>query len=250
MHFCGFEAIIEVRKAVFALLKGEIMNPFLEELFSLADSDYRDFQAKLTPTISREDVIGVRTPELKKLAKRLYSHPYARQFLAQLPHRYYDENQLHARIICNEKDFEKCLCLVEKFLPYIDNWATCDGLSPKVFGKNREKLLPHIRRWINSPHTYTRRFAVGMLMSHFLDDRFSPEYLEMVAGVESEEYYVNMMCAWYFATALAKQYDRALPFITENRLPLWVHNKTIQKAVESFRITPEQKTLLRSYKIK
>ena len=217
-----------------------------KELFGLQDSKYRDFQSKLIPDIGPETMIGVRTPQLRKLAADLGKREDIGVFLDDLPHRYFDENQLHAFIISGIRDFGKCISEVERFLPYVDNWATCDQMSPKVFRKHRPELLEHIRVWIRTNRTYTVRFATGMLMEHFLEEDFEPEYPDMVSQIRSDEYYVNMMTAWYFATALAKQYDRILPYLQENRLDPWTHNRTIQKAVESYRITPEQKTYLRS----
>ena len=228
----------------------KVMNANDLRLFELQDRKYRDFQAKLIPNIDPETIIGIRTPALRKLAKEMAKEPDTCKFLAALPHRWFDENQLHAFIISLTKDFDTCIAQVERFLPYIDNWATCDQLSPKVFGKNKEDLLKHIREWLKSDKTYIIRFAAGMLMQHYLDADFDPEYPEMVAAIESDEYYVNMMRAWYFATALAKQYDAVIPYIEENRLDKWTHNKTIQKAVESYRITPEQKEYLRGLRIK
>ena len=220
------------------------------QLFALRDEPYADFQRKLLPTVAPETFIGVRTPALRKLAKDFRGMPEAKAFLAALPHDYFDENQLHAFLLCEERDFDVCAAQVEAFLPYVDNWATCDQMSPKVFKKNAERLLPPIDRWLESGRTYTVRFGVGMLMEHFLDARFRPEYLEKVAAIHSKEYYVQMMQAWYFATALAKQYDATLPLVQEKRLPLWVHNKTIQKAVESYRITDEQKAVLKALRRK
>ena len=214
-------------------------------LFALQDVKYRDFQAKLIPGVPKETIIGVRTPELRRLAKEAGE---SGDFLAELPHRYYDENQLHAFIISAVRDRQECLRLVEEFLPYVDNWATCDQMSLKCFRKDPAELLPHIRRWLASPETYTVRFGIGCLMEFFLDENFRPEYPGIVSAVHSEEYYVRMMIAWYFATALAKQYDAVIPYITERRLDPWTHRKTIQKAVESFRITPEQKELLKTLK--
>ena len=227
-------------------------DPVLRQLFALQDPAYRDFQAKLIPTVSPEKMIGVRTPELRALAKRLKKEDpqRAEAFLAELPHTYFDEDQLHAFLLSEEKSFEKCVALTEAFLPYVDNWATCDQLSPKVFGKNTDRLLPYIRKWIDSGKTYTIRFGVGMLMQHYFDGRFDPAYPELVSKIRSDEYYVNMMTAWYFATALAKQYEAVLPYIQEQRLDAWTHNKAIQKAVESRRITPEQKEYLKSLKIR
>ena len=187
-------------------------------LFSLQDTAYRDFQVKLIPGMDAEKEIGVRTPELRKLAKELAKREDIREFLNDLPHQYFDEIQLHAFILSGEKDFEKCMEDLERFLPYVDNWATCDQTSPKVFRKHRKELLDAIRRWIGSEHTYTVRFAIKMLMEHFLDEDFDPIYPEMVATVRSEEYYIRMMIAWYFATALAKQYDAVLPYLIQEKL--------------------------------
>ena len=220
-----------------------------QELFSMQDKEYRAFQVKLIPTVDPETVIGTRTPALRAFAKSLVKSGETDEFLAELPHSYFDENQLHAFIVSEIKDTERCFDEVERFLPYVDNWATCDQLSPKVFKKNRERLLLHIRNWIASDKVYTIRFAIGMLMQHFLDEEFDKEYPEIVAEVRSEEYYINMMIAWYFATALAKQYDAIIPYIEEQRLENWTHNKAIQKAIESRRITPEQKDYLRSLKV-
>ena len=218
-------------------------------LFDLQDSQYRDFQAKLIPSASADKMIGVRTPVLRKLAKDLAKRKEIGGFLNDLPHRYFDENQLHAFIISQLKDYEQCMEEVIRFLPFIDNGATCDQLSPKVFRKHRPKLIDQIRKWIISDRTYTIRFGIGMLMEHFLDEDYDPAYPEMVACIRSDEYYVNMMIAWYFATALAKQYDSILPFIKNRRLDPWTHNKTIQKARESYRISPEQKEYLKALKI-
>ena len=230
-----------------------------QNLFALQDTAYRDFQAKLIPTVSPDCVIGVRTPALKALAKTLVKDAASdkgtasaiKDFLSDLPHKYFDENQLHAFILSEEKDFDVCITGLENFLPYVDNWATCDQLSPKVLKKQKfhENVLVKIDEWIKSSRTYTVRFAIKLLMQYFLDDEFKPEYLEKVAAVQSEEYYIKMMVAWYFATALAKQWDATLPFIKEKRLEGWTHNKAIQKAIESYRIAPEQKDLLRGMKI-
>ena len=230
------------------------MKPISEEiretLFQLQDVKYRDFQSKLIPTAEADTVIGVRTPDLRKYAKKLVKREDIEGYLKSLPHRYFDENQLHAFIIIEIKDYDHCLEEVERFLPYVDNWATCDQMAPKVFAKRKEDLLARIKAWISSGETYTVRFGIGMLMRHFLDEKFDLAYPEMVAGVRSEEYYVNMMIAWYFATALAKQYDAVLPYLEEKRLDVWTHNKTIQKSVESYRISPEHKKYLKSLKIK
>ena len=219
-----------------------------EELFALQDAVYGDFQSKLTPGIPRESFIGVRVPELRKLAKRCTGTPEAAAFLNDLPHEYYDENMLHGLLLSQIQDYDACIAAVDQFLPYVDNWAVCDTMSPKVFKKHKAALLEKIRQWSASEKTYTCRFGIGMLMAHFLDDDFQPEYLEIPASVHSEEYYVRMMCAWFFATALAKQWDAAVKYIEDHRLDPWVHNKTIQKARESFRISPEQKKYLKVLK--
>lgn len=228
------------------MVNEEIIN----NLNSLSDSKYRDFQIKLIPGKTSDQMIGVRTPDLRSYAKELSKRDDISDFLNNLPHKYFDENQLHAFVISLMKDYDKCMCEVERFLPYVDNWATCDQMSPKIFKKNREKLLEKIRDWMASDKTYTIRFGIKMLMEHFLDDDFDLQYPDMVASVRSEEYYVNMMIAWYFATALAKQYDSILPYIEEKRLDTWTHNKAIQKSIESYRITDDQKSYLRSLKQK
>lgn len=217
-------------------------------LFSLQDKKYREFHSKLMPNIHPDKVIGIRTPLLRKQAKELAKHPEIETFLKALPHTYYEENNLHAFLLEQIKDYEVCLEKVETFLPYVDNWATCDSMAPKVFKKHKEELLKSIPKWMASDHEYTIRFGIEMLMKFYLDEDFEEKYLEWVAAVQSEQYYVNMMIAWYFATALAKQYEATLPYITEHRLSEWTHNKTIQKAVESYRITPEQKVYLRTLK--
>ena len=227
-----------------------IIQAIQNELFRLQDTKYREFQYKLIPTVDPKRVIGVRTPELRKYAKQLYKHPDIELFLNALPHDYFDENQLHAFIISELKDFDQCIQEVSRFLPFIDNWATCDQLSPKVFKKHPSELLEYISFWIQSNHTYTVRFGIGMLMQHYLTDEFKPEYPAMVASVYSNEYYINMMIAWYFATALAKQYDRILPYIENQKLNVWTHNKAIQKSIESYRISEEQKMYLKSLKRK
>ncbi len=225
-------------------------NIIQDRLFELRDAKYNDFNKSLIPGIEDDYFIGVRTPDIKKLAKELAKEKDIDAFLNELPHRYFEENQLHGFIISEEKDFSLCMEKVERFLPYINNWATCDQTSPKVFKKHKKELLPYITEWIKSEHTYTVRFAIGNLMRHFLDEEFETKYADMVAEVRSEEYYINMMIAWYFATALAKQYESIIPYLTEKRLDTWTHNKTIQKACESFRITPEQKEFLKTLKIK
>lgn len=231
--------------------KNEQIEKYIRErLFQMQDIGYRDFHARLMPTVDKESVIGVRIPLLRKLAKELFKMPGIGEFMQQLPHTYYEENNLHGYLIEQIKDYDTCIREVERFLPYVDNWATCDTMSPKIFKKYREELLGKIRRWLHSDQTYTIRFAIGMLMQFYLDEAFEPEYLQWAAEVTSEEYYVKMMVAWYFATALAKQYDTALPYLRENKLEKWTHNKTIQKAVESNRITADQKTYLRTLKRK
>lgn len=219
-----------------------------EKLLSMQDLKYKESQTKLIPNISAESVMGIRTPHLRVYAKELMKTDAADEFLTQLPHQYFDENQLHAFIISEMKDYDAVLAALEKFLPYVDNWATCDQLRPKVFKKYPDKLITAIRAWLASTETYTIRFGIGMLMCHYLDENFKPEYLEWAANIRSEEYYISMMLAWYFATALAKQYDATIPYIENNRFSTWVHNKTIQKARESYRITDEQKAYLKSLK--
>lgn len=236
------------------MLQTSIQTPIQARLFALKDDEYANFQAKLIPNIPREAIIGVRTPQLRALAKELLkedslsSPSPCEAFLASLPHRYFDENQLHAFLLESIHDYTSCLQRVEEFLPYVDNWATCDQLSPKVFRKHKTDILAHIESWISSTRVYTCRFGMEMLMTHFLDDSFFPESLDLVAAVESDEYYVNMMVAWYFATALAKQWDSAIGYIESRRLSPWCHAKTIQKACESYRLSAEQKVYLRSLK--
>jgi len=219
-----------------------------EELFALRDEGYAAFQQKLIPGVPPACVIGVRVPELRKLAKRYYKDPEHYRFLQALPHDYYDEDLLHALLIAEEKDFACCLEETEAFLPFVDNWAVCDIISPKVFSKHKEELSERIRVWAKSEKTYTCRFGIGMLMQHFLDADFDAAYLEIPAAVHSEEYYVNMMLAWFFATALAKQWEATIPYLENKRLPCWTHNKAIQKARESYRISAEQKEYLKSLK--
>ena len=219
------------------------------QLYDLQDLKYRDMQLRIIPTINPESVIGVRTPELRSMAKDFLKDGNYTGFLKELPHRYFEENQLQAFIISGMKDLNECMGELERFLPYVDNWATCDQMSPKIFRKHKDVLFSHIKKWVNSEKTYTVRFGVGMLMEHFLDDDFDPLYPELVAKLRSEEYYVNMMIAWYFATALAKQYESILPFIEEKRLDDWTHNKAIQKSLESRRITEEQKLYLKSLRL-
>lgn len=221
-----------------------------DRLFQMQDIKYRDFQAKLTPTVPAERFIGVRTPELRAFAKEINGTKAAEDFLKVLPHKYYDENNLHGFLICLIKDYDEAISQTERFLPYVDNWATCDLMSPKVFKKHISELYEKIKEWTKSKDTYTIRFGIEMLMSFYLDGNFTKEILEIPAAIKSEEYYVNMMIAWFYATALAKQYDATLPYIKDCRLDKWTHNKAIQKAIESRRITEEQKEYLRSLKIK
>lgn len=223
------------------------MQEITEQIRALADPENAKFVARLMPQIPPEQILGCRTPPLRALAKSLGTDSDAVQvFLKTLPHAYFDENQLHAFLIARIKRFDACIAAVEAFLPYVDNWATCDQLSPAVFRKEAEQLLPYIDRWMQSEHTYTVRFAVGMLMHHFLDARFDPAYPERIAAIRSDEYYINMEIAWYFATALAKQPETILPYLEARRLSEWVHKKTIRKSIESRRIPEETKTYLRT----
>ena len=227
-----------------------LSDEIVKQLFTFQDMDYRDLQARTIPTVDIDSIIGVRTPVLRKYAKELSGRDDIDRFLNDLPHDFFDEDQLHAFILSGMKDFDKCLSEVDRFLPFVNNWATCDQMSPKVFKKRRKELLPSIKTWLGSSEVYTVRFAIGMLMEHYLDEDFDPKYLKMVAKIRSEEYYVNMMTAWYFATALAKQYDTAVPYLENRKLDTWTHNKTIRKAIESYRISPEQKEYLRTLTIK
>lgn len=217
-----------------------------ERLFSLADENYKAFQSKLMPTVDSNKIIGVRTPALRKLAAEVYKSAEYREFTEDLPHKYYEEDNLHGMLTEKIKSFDECLKETEKLLPFIDNWATCDMLRPKALKNEPELLYGKIKEWLGSDKTYTVRFAIGCLLSFYLDDNFSSEHLSLVAEIKSDEYYINMMIAWYFATALSKQYDSAIVYIRERKLPEWVHRKTIQKAIESYRITREQKAYLRT----
>lgn len=225
------------------------INEIRQELFRNQDEKYRDFQAKLLPTLNPQTIIGVRTPVLRSFAKTLYRENFFSDFFADLPHWYFEENQLHAFLISEMKDFDCCMEELDKFLPFVDNWATCDQMSPPIFKKHKEKLLEQIEIWILSEKPYTLRYAVGMLMRHFLDDDFDLAYPNLILQIRSEEYYVNMEIAWYFATALAKQYESILPFLENRSLAPWIHNKAIQKALESRRISETQKQYLRTLKI-
>ncbi|MBR3039675.1 MAG: DNA alkylation repair protein [Lachnospiraceae bacterium] len=227
-----------------------IIKEIKKALLKEQDLKYRELQLRTIPGLAPEAMVGVRTPILRNMAKEYAGREEIRVFLDDLPHETFDENQLHAFIISGMKDYDECMERLNIFLPYVNNWATCDQMSPKIFKKHKKELLKEIKGWLKSKYTYTIRFGIGMLMEHFLDEDYDIKYPEMVAKIRSEEYYINMMIAWYFATALAKQYESILPFIEEKRLDVWTHNKTIQKAVESYRITPEQKEYLRSLKIK
>lgn len=214
------------------------------------DEEYAQFQKKLLPTIDPERIRGVRTPALRNYAKTLAKDKTVLSFLDQLPHELFEENQLHAFIISNIRDYDQCMIQLNRFLPYVDNWSTCDQMSPPVFRRHKAELILQIQKWVESSETYTVRYGIGMLMRYYLDEEFEADYLSVVAGIQSDEYYVKMMVAWYFATALAKQYESALPFLKDRRLPVWVHNKTIQKAVESYRIPAERKELLKKMRIR
>ena len=220
-----------------------------DRLAACADASYRDFQSRLVPDIPKERMLGVRTPDMRRIAKEFRGTPEETAFLLQLPHRFYEENLVHFFLIAMIPDFHACVEAVETFLPYVDCWPVCDQSSPKVFKKHHEALLPFIKKWISSDHVYTARFGMRMLMNEFLDEDFKPEYLELVASKKGDDYYLKMMIAWYFATALAKQYDAALPIIEQHRLESWTHNKAIQKALESFRVSDEHKEYLRKLKI-
>lgn len=224
------------------------MEEIQKHLFELQDMAYRDFHSRLMPGIDKETIIGIRVPVLRKYAKSIAGTELSEKFIKELPHRYYEENNLHMMLITGIKDYARCLTEIERFLPYIDNWATCDFPAPKCFEDHKEELLPVIKRWIASSETYTIRYGIGMLMRLYLDEDFDPEYVRLAVGVKSDEYYVNMMIAWYMATALAKQWDAVIPYIEEHRMSDWVHRKTIQKAVESYRITDEQKKYLKGYR--
>lgn len=224
------------------------MTHLQEELFKLQDTVYRNFHSSLMPGVDKEAVIGVRTPVLRAFAKKFSKTEEAEQFMTELPHKYYEENNLHMMLIAQIKDYNKCISETEKFLPHIDNWATCDSPLPKCFDKNKEDILERAKKWIAADTTYVKRYGMGVMMRLFLDEDFKEEYIQLVAGVKSEEYYVNMMIAWYMATALAKQWNAVIPYIEQRKLSPWVHRKTIQKAVESYRITDEQKIYLKSFR--
>jgi 3-methyladenine DNA glycosylase AlkD len=219
-----------------------------EMLLEAKDDKYRDFQVKLVPNVSPDTIIGVRTPDMRKIAKEVFNSPEKDEFLKELPHKYYEENLVHFFIIAMIKDFDECIEKVEEFLPYVDCWPVSDQATPKSFKKNHAKLLPYIKNWIASDHVYTARFGIRMLMNEFLDDDFKDEYLELVASKEGDDYYLKMMVAWYFATALAKKYDESVKYIEGRKLDDWIHKKAIQKAVESYRVTDEHKEHLKKYR--
>lgn len=227
-----------------------IISDIQKALFAKQDLKYQKFHSGLVPTIDPKSIIGVRTPDLRNIAKEFANRPDVDKFLSSLPHKYYDENQVHAFILSVMKDYDECVARIDRFLPFVDNWATCDQLRPKVFAQkaNRERLLKDVEAWLGTGELYTVRFGIEMLMTYFLDEDFNPKFLKWVAKIHSEEYYLNMMVAWYFATALAKQWNATIPYIEKKRLADWTHNKAIQKAIESYRITDEQKTFLRTLK--
>lgn len=222
------------------------MNTLRRQLFDLQDLKYREFHSKLMPGIAKETIIGIRMPVLRNFVKEFRKTEDAKRFLAELPHQYYEENNIHMMLIAQIRDYETCIAEINRFLPYINNWATCDLPQPKCFGAHKKELLQEVHKWITSNETYTIRYGIGTLMRFYLDEDFDPFYVALVAQVKSEEYYVNMMIAWYLATALAKQWESVIPYLEQRKLPEWVHRKTIQKAVESYRITPEQKVYLKS----
>ena len=226
------------------------MTELQKRLFEMQDLGYRDFQSKLMPTVDKEKVIGIRTPQLRKFAKEFAKSEEKELFLKSLPHQYYEENNLHGFLLEMEKDYDILVEKIEEFLPHVDNWATCDGMRAKVFKQHLPELFDSVEKWLKSDKTYTVRYGIGILLSFYLDESFEKKHLEMVAKIRSEEYYVNMMIAWYFATALAKQWDATIPYIENQRLDKWTHNKAIQKAIESYRITKEQKEYLRTWRIK
>ena len=217
-----------------------------ERLAACGNEEYADFVSKLVPNVPKETILGVKTPDMRRIAKEIRGTGEAETFLAELPHKYYEENLVHFFLIAMIRDFDLCVQAVETFLPYVDCWPVCDQSTPKIFAKNHEKLLPLVQKWISSDHVYTARFGIRMLMNEFLGEDFKPEYLAWVAAVKGEDYYIKMMVAWYFATALAKRYDESVVYIEERRLEPWTHRKAIQKAVESFRVTEEHKEYLKT----
>lgn len=230
--------------------KKEVLQELRERLLMLQDDGYRTFQCNLIPTVDPARIIGVRTPALRKIAKEIRGGETEYVLFDTLPHAYFEEDQLHSFLIEQIRDPADCIDALDRFLPYIDNWATCDTLHPRCFSTPPRELCVAVERWLSDKHPYTVRYGIGMLLSYFLDEQFDERFLASVAAVESDEYYVRMMQAWYFATALAKQYDATLPYLTEHRLPVWTHNKTIQKAIESYRIPPERKAILKKLRRK
>ena len=221
-----------------------------KQLFSLSDKAYKTFQEKLMPSVDPNAVIGIRTPDLRRFAAKFAKTESAKSFIANLPHTYYEENNLHAFLIEQTDNFDHTIKELNRFLPYVNNWATCDMMSPKIFSSNKEKLLPVIQQWISSTHTYMIRFGIVMLIKHYLDEAFSPRHLRIVANISSNEYYIEMAQAWYFAEALVKQYDQTLPYLQKGQLSHFVHNKTISKACDSFRIENDKKKFLKTLRIK
>lgn len=223
------------------------MTDIQKKLFSFQDKEYGNFNAKLIPNVDSKKIIGVRTPIVRKIASEIYKNDDYADFINNVPHLYHEENNLHAFIIEKIKDYDVLIYELERFLPYVDNWATCDSMKPKVLKKHPEKTKEKAVEWINSCETYTVRYGIGVLMNYFLDENFTPDILKIVSEINSDEYYVKMMISWFFATALAKQYEQTLPYISEHKLSVWCNNKTIRKAVESYRIQPEQKIFLRQF---
>ena len=224
------------------------MNEVRNKLFKLKDEKYQEFQSKLVPNISKDTIIGVRTPDLREIAKEVFVSDYKDSFLNEVPHEYYEENLIHMFVVSLFKDFDRCVTYIDKFLPYVDSWPVSDQASPKIFKKNHDKLLPYIRKWLTSDHVYTVRFAIRMLMNEYLEDDFKIEYLDLVSSIHSNDYYLKMMVAWYFATALCKRYDEAIKYIEDHKLDDWVHKKAIKKALESYRVKDEHKEYLRTLK--
>lgn len=220
-----------------------------EELLKLQDKEYKEFISKLNPTVESKTIIGVKTPKLRSLAKVVFKEGNYKKFINTLPHKYYEENNIHSFIIEQIKDYDECIDELNKFLPYVNNWATCDSMKPKVFSKHKKELLVPIKKWLKSKDTYTVRFAIEMLMNYYLDEDFDPKHLELVKKVKSKEYYINMMRAWYFATALSKQRKDTIKIIESKSLDPWTHNKTIQKAIESYRISNSDKKHLKTLKV-
>jgi len=226
------------------------MKTIIKTLMSYKDDKYAEFTLKLTPGLTREKIIGVRVPTLRQYGKELVKTGEYKEFIKELPHKYYEENLLHSIILCNLKDYDEIIDSIEKFMPYIDNWAVSDTISPKVFSKHKDKLIKKIKQWLKNKDVYSRRVAIDQLMNFYLDDDFKEEYLELPAKIKTEEYYLRMMIAWFYATALAKQYSATIPYLENNILDVYTHNKTIQKAIESFRISDSQKEYLKTLRRK